>query len=144
MADIGYTCDDGAVANMNSVTGKAATPIGAGYLRLYTSPTAGVSKATVIGSLVEASFTGYAAIALSSATWAAATVAAHVAGSQYTAQTFTCTGAGATQQIYGWAITDAGKTKLYVICPFAAGPYPITSAGDSVTVTPGLSDQSLN
>lgn len=144
MADTIFINDDGTVANLNSITGKSATPIGAGKLRLFTAP-GSVDHTTLIGSMVEATFTGYAAASLSSSTWASAAVSGHVSSSQYgTPVTFTCSGAGSPQSILGWYITDAGATKLYACAKFAAGAVIIQNPGDSVSIGPTLTDQSLN
>lgn len=145
MADTVYINDDGIKANLDSITGKLPTAIGGGTLRLFTAPTTPVDKTLVLAAFTEANFTGYAGIALNVASWAAAVVSAHSAGSTYSAAlTFTRTATGATQLIYGWFLTDAAKTKLYACVTFAGGPVPITNNGDNVSVTPTLSDQSLN
>jgi hypothetical protein len=139
-----YINSDGLVANLNSMTGKSATPIGGGTLRLFTSPTT-VSDSTVIGSMTEATFTGYAGVALTESSWATAVTSGGVASSTYgAAVTFTRSATGTGQTVYGWYITDAGNTKLYASALFANGPYTLANNGDSVTVTPTLTDQSLN
>lgn len=143
-ADTIYINDDGIKANLDVITGKGATNIGAGTLRLFTAPVI-VSHTNVIGDFTEANFTGYAAIALVAASWNAAAVAAHLASASYTGVlTFTRTATGAVQNIYGWFLTDAGKTKLYACALFTGGPVPMANNGDQVSVTPTLTDQSLN
>lgn len=144
MADTVYVNDDGIKANLDSITGKSVTSIGAGKLRLFKNNVI-VSNATVIANLTEADFAGYAAVTLTAATWAAAAAAAHVASSQYGASvTFSRSTTGATQNIYGWYLTDAGGTKLYACANFTGAPIPITNSGDNIAVTPTLTDQSLN
>ena len=143
MADTIYINDGGASLALQIIT-EGTPSLGATTIRLFTAPTA-VSHSTLLSAFTEATFTGYAAQALTPTSWPAPTVASHVASSAYpTGLTYTCTVAGATQQIYGWFATDAGKTTLYMCALFAAGPYPITNPGDSVTVDPTLTAQSLN
>lgn len=144
MADTIYENDDSLSRTLDSTTGKSASPIGGGTLRLFTAPTT-VSQARVIGDFTEATFAGYAAVALATATWAAAAVSAHVASSLYGATvTFTRNATGAAQTIYGWYLTDAGNTKLYACALFGAGPYTVTNNGDAISVVPTLTHQSLN
>jgi hypothetical protein len=143
-ADTIYENDDGIAAILNASTGKAISPIGTGTLRLFTAPTS-VSHSTLFAAMTEATFTGYASVALTGATWASAAVSAHVASAAYGAGiTFTRTAPGAPQTIYGWYLTDAANTKLYACALFASGPYIMANAGDSITVGPSLSHQSLN
>jgi len=144
VADTLYINDDGIKADLDSITGKAATPIGAGTLRLFTAPTT-VDHTTVFASMVEATFAGYAGVALLAANWAASSVAAHLASSVYGGTvTFTRSTTGAVQNIYGWYLTDPANTKLYACALFAGGPLPLTNAGDSITVVPTLEDESIN
>lgn len=144
MADTVYINDDGIKADVDSITGKSATPIGGGKLRLFTAPTT-VNNTKVIGDFTEATFAGYAAVALTTSTWAAATAASHVATSTYGATvTFTRSTTGASQTIYGWYLTDSAGTKLYACALFASGPYTVTNSGDKINVVPSLTNQSLN
>lgn len=143
MADTLFECDDGIKANLDTTTGKAATPIGAGTLRLFTAPGA-VSKTTALGALTQATFAGYAGIALTSANWAAATVAANVASSAYSVPGVFTKTVGAAQTVLGAYITDAANTKLYSCWLFAGGSVTVTNPGDTITVTPTLTHQSLN
>jgi hypothetical protein len=143
-----YLCDDGIQRSLDSVTGKATTPIGNQVLRLVKATFTG-SKTRVIGDFspqatFEANFAGYAAITLTGSTWPSASVAANVASSAYGNQTFTRSSTGTAQTIYGWILTDSGFTKLYANCVFTAGPYTLTNNGDSITVNPQLTEQSLN
>jgi hypothetical protein len=144
MADTLYINDDGIKACLDSITGSAATPIGAGKLRLFKNNIA-VSKATVLANLTEATFAGYAAITLASVNWAAATVSGHLATSvDGVPHVFTRSTTGAGETEYGWYITDAGNTKLYACALFSTGPFTVTNSGDTITVNLTLTDQSLN
>jgi hypothetical protein len=144
MADTIFIHDDGIAADLNSITGKAPTPIGNGILRLFVNPHVD-DHTQVLGAFVEASFPGYAPIALFSVNWAAAGVGGHVASAAYgAASAFTQSAPAAPQQIYGWYITDGPPTKLYASALFTGGPIPMTNTGDQITVTPTLTDQSLN
>jgi hypothetical protein len=73
-----------------------------GYtLHLYTNNVTPDDTFTV-GSFTEATFLGYASVAL--AGWTVPTVAAHLASTTANPITFTAT--GAYQSIYGWYVTD--------------------------------------
>jgi hypothetical protein len=101
-------------------------------LRLFSNNlTPGV--ANVVGDFTEATFGGYAAIDLS------AMAAAAINGSdqgfkQLLANSFTATGAGLPQTIYGWYITIhniGGADKLFLCERFPAAQL-VASSGDSV------------
>jgi len=144
MPDNIFVNGDGLKRSLDSKTGKANAPIGTGTLRLFTAPMT-VNQGRVIGDFTEATFTGYAGVALTGATWPSATLTGPVATSTYGANvTFTRTSSGAPQLIYGWFLTDAAKTLLYACALFASGPFAMVNAGDSITVVPTLTDQSLN
>jgi hypothetical protein len=104
-------------------------------LRLYQN-NATISNALVIGAgIVEATFTGYSAIALTAAAWNAA-----ASGSIATAavKEFTSSIGSQSQTIYGYYLTNAAGTVLYWIEAFAGGPYTIVNNGDKIQVTPTI------
>lgn len=143
-ADTLYQNDDGLTRLLDAITGKGGGNIGGGTLRLFKNNVT-VDHTTAFGALTQATFSGYAGVALTTGTWAAAGVASHLATSTYGATvTFTRNATGATETIYGWYLTDAGNTKLYACANFAAGPFAMTNNGDSIGVVPTLSYQSLN
>ncbi len=144
MPDTIFLNDDGVKRALDLKTGKSSAPIGGQVLRLFTAPTT-VSQTRVIGDFTEATFAGYAGAALTTTTWATATLNGHVAESTYGANvTFTRSTTGAPQSIYGWYITDPAKVWLFACALFASGPFTVTNSGDSITVVPTLTDQSLN
>jgi hypothetical protein len=69
-----------------------------------------ISNATVLSALTEATFAGYAAVAMSG--WSASTVTDHVASSTANPCTFTLT--SGSQAIGGWYVTDS--TSTYLLC----------------------------
>ena len=106
------------------------------HIRLFTNnftPT----TSTVVGDFTEATFTGYAAIALSG--WTAPTVASHVASTTANPATFTAT--GSFQSIYGWYVTDAAGDY---VCGGrdAAAPVVMSSTVNTYQVTLSITAQS--
>jgi hypothetical protein len=108
-------------------------------LMLFKNPVT-LDKTTVIGTLVECDFVGYAA------------VAAQVFGTPYIDQggqgrtdapsvDFQMTAATTPNTVYGWAIVNAGKTALVMAALFPT-PIPLTVAlqGFSVQPTFGYGD----
>lgn len=144
MADTIYICDAGATDKLNGWLGRSASLASTGKVRLYSNSVA-LSKATALGALTETSFPGYAAISISGASWAAPTVSSHLASSSPTSPfTFTCSGGGSPQTVYGAYITDASNTVLLACWTFASGPYTLTNSGDNVQTSPVMTEQSLN
>jgi len=91
------------------------------------------SDTDTTATYTEASFTGYAGITLTGATWGAAS-----AGSiAYAQQTFTCSGAG-SQSIYGYYINQVTSTVLMWSERDASAPFTIAVSGDAVRVTPTI------
>lgn len=94
------------------------------YLRLYSNNYTPVLNESP-SHFTELTTTGYAAIALSGGTWTI-TDTAGVVSATYPQQTFTLTGSAT---IYGYYITDSGKTKVYWAELLAGGPISFTSSG---------------
>jgi hypothetical protein len=123
--------DAGEVAMAAAALGK--TNMTALTLRLYSNnytPT----EASVAADFTEVAGGGYAAIALVAANWTVAT-AAGVTTAVQPEQIFNFTG-DATDP-YGYYITRADGTVLWAE-RFSDGPYPITTAGDQVKITPQI------
>jgi hypothetical protein len=99
------------------------------------------SPGTVLGNLTEATFPGYSPQAVSN--WAAP--APDGSGVRYmtqaTAVTFTFTGTGATNNIYGYYITDASNNLLWAEY-FAGAPIVMQNPGQQIQVTPVFTDRS--
>ncbi len=109
-------------------------------LHLYSnnfSPT----TSTVIGDYTECTFPGYSSQDISN--WAAPVTTSHVTQMLADAITFTRSTTGTSQNVYGYFVTNAAGSVPYWGELDPAGPRVLTSAGDSVTVTPQLTDQSL-
>lgn len=89
-------------------------------------------------TFTEATFTGYAPLLLTGSSWSltpGAPSAATVAQ-----QTFTCT-AATSEPIYGYfltAATSAGSPPIAAEA-FSDGPYTVTNNGDSIKITPNIS-----
>jgi hypothetical protein len=82
----------------------------------------------------EATFTGYASITLTGASWGAGSAGT----TTYAQQTFTRTSTGAGQTIYGYYVTQLTSGVLMWSERDGAGPFTITNNGDTVKVTPTL------
>jgi hypothetical protein len=82
----------------------------------------------------EATFTGYVAVTLTGSSWGTA------AGGtiSYAQQTFTSTALQATQNIYGYYLTQVTSGKLVYSERFSDAPYPITNNNDQIKVTPTI------
>lgn len=104
-------------------------------LKLYTNDRT-PAEADVLGSYTESTGSGYAAIALTGASWTITTVTGTTTAS-YAQQTFTYTGAEAS--IYGYYVVDSAGSNLLWAERFSDGPYAIPSGGGSVKITPQIS-----
>ena len=144
MADTIYLQDSGSTDALNAWLGISASKMSTGNLHLFQNNVT-ISDSTTLGGLTEATFSGYAAIALSGATWGAVTVTAHVASSVAVAsQNFTHNSGGTANTIYGAYITDSTNAVLLAAWNFASGPYVMANNGDEIKTTPTITDQSLN
>ena len=92
------------------------------------------AEGDVAGTYTEATFTGYAALTLTGATWGAA-----AGGSiAYPQQTFTSTANQTAQLIYGYYVIQTTSTTLLYSERFTDGPYSIANNGDLIRVTPTI------
>jgi hypothetical protein len=113
-----------------------------GYtLRLFTNDvTAGLTEAQIealtAGSFTEATFTGYAAVALTGGAWVTTALDAPSTG-VYAQQTFTRTVSGAAQVVRGYYVTrtTGGALRWFQYFP---GPLTVTNNGDAIVVTPTI------
>lgn len=119
-----------------------ATPLHLHLFKNNYTPT----NATILANLTESTFAGYAAVDL--ITWAAPSVAAHVATMSAAARTFTRSSSGTGEPVYGYFVTLADDTTLLWAerDPVAdtSGVVYLTSAGDTYTVTPSFNSRDLN
>lgn len=88
-------------------------------------------------SYTEADFSGYAAITLTGANWAAA-VAGAPSSIAYAQQTFTSNAAQALQNIYGYFMTRAASGRIALAERFVAAPFGIVNNGDFISITPTI------
>lgn len=82
----------------------------------------------------ETSITGYAAITLSPGTWTV-TPDDPYSHADYPLQTFTFTGGGTE---YGYFITDAANTTVFVAELFGTGPFVYGTGGGLLLITPRI------
>lgn len=101
------------------------------------------SDSTVLADLTESTFTGYAAVTLSSGSWTDSGVTAHQDTFTYLAVTFT-NSSGSNATVYGFYITDSGSTKLVGVALFDGSPITITASGGTYTFIPTLQAKSIN
>ena len=98
--------DVGEVVNLNSML-RTTTPESQ-TLKLYSSNTTPAEGDTA-ATFTESAAPGYAAVALTRGTWAAAATAAGVTSTTYSQQTFSFTGTGT---IYGYFVVGTTSTVL--------------------------------
>lgn len=94
------------------------------YLRLYSNNHTPVLNESP-SNFTELTTSGYAAVTLSTGSWTV-TDTSGVVVATYPQQTFTLT---ASATIYGYYLTDSGKTKVYWAEIFAGGPISFSSGG---------------
>jgi hypothetical protein len=102
-------------------------------LKLYQSNTT-LSETTVIGDLTIATWTGYADITLTGASWTV--TSADPASASYAKQTFTSSAGSQSQANYGYVVTNSAGTIALWGETFSDGPYTIVNNGDKIEVTP--------
>jgi hypothetical protein len=103
-----------------------------GVLRLYKNNIT-PSDTDTAATYTEATFPGYAAITLAGASWGAA-----AAGSiSFAQQTFTCSGV-ATDDIYGYYLTQLTSGIIMWSERDASAPRLVRNSGDAVKITPNL------
>ena len=108
-------------------------------LLLYTNAVT-PARATVAGDLTEAAGSGYARAALPAASWTFTAGASPPGRLAHPLVTFTFTAAlGAP--VYGYGLIQTTSGILVAAERFPAGPYPITVAGEAITITVTLEIQ---
>lgn len=102
-------------------------------LKLFSSNTT-PSETDTAGTYTEATFSGYAAITLTGASWGAA-----ASGSiAYAQQTFTHNGGGTSNSIYGYFVVQATSGTLLYAERDASAPFTLANNGDNVKITPTI------
>jgi hypothetical protein len=121
---------------LDEQTGKSSAHAydGAKVMLFKNNPT--LSTSTVKADLTEADFAGYAQITLAAATFAAASVASHLASTTYgSTLTWTRSTTGTAQTVYGMAVLNSAGTKIICVGNFDGGPYTVTNSGDAISET---------
>jgi hypothetical protein len=141
--DVMFVNDAGIETILEAELGIAPSKFATGKIRCFQNNVT-CSHATLLSALTESTFPGYADISLSSASWNAVTVTAHIANTTPVSPfAFVCTG-GTAQPVYGWYVTDSSGTLLLACCTFASGPYVVVNSGDTVNVAPTMTEDSVN
>lgn len=104
-------------------------------LKLYQSNTTPAETDTHT-TYTEATWTGYAAVTLTGATWTVSGTAPTEAA--YPQQTFTSTAGSQNQANYGYYVTQFTAGTLMWAERFTDGPYTIVNNGDAIKVTPKI------
>ncbi len=103
-------------------------------LRLYQNNITPADTDTA-ATYTEASFPGYSAANLAGASWGSASSGTITYGAQ---QTFTCSGT-ATDDIYGYYITQQSSGVLMWSERDGSAPLAIRVSGDAIKITPAIS-----
>ena len=102
-------------------------------LKLFSSNTTPAESDTAV-TYTEATFSGYAAITLTGASWGAAS-----GGSiAYAQQTFTHNGGGVSNSIYGYFVIQTTSGTLVYSERDGAAPFTLANNGDNVKLTPTI------
>ncbi len=104
-------------------------------LRLYQNNVTPAETDTA-ASYTEATFTGYASIALTGASWTVTEGAPSEAS--YAQQSFTSSANQTTQNIYGYYLTRAISGRIAYAERFTDAPNPISNSGDVIRITPKI------
>ena len=102
-------------------------------LRLFQSNTT-PAEADVTATYTEATFTGYAALTLTAASWVVTEGAPGSAA--YPLVTFTSSIAQTAQLVYGYYLTRVTSGRIAWAERFTDGPYSIVNLNDAIRVTP--------
>ena len=109
-------------AELDTLTDMIASLLDGWFMHLFSgnyTPTNTTTLATLVSN--EASFTGYAASALT--TWSSPTIDGTTAAITTSTQgLFTGTGVSGTGNVYGYFLSNSGVTKLYGCERFASAP----------------------
>jgi len=109
-------------AEVDTLTDMVASELNTWFMRLFSgniTPSGTTTLATMLAN--EASFTGYAPVALT--TWTTPTIdGTNAAISTSTQGQFTPTSAGGSGNIYGYFLTNSGGTKFFGVERFAGAP----------------------
>ncbi len=102
-------------------------------LQLFSSNTT-PSETDTESTYTESSFTGYAEIALTGASWATAASGSIATSAQ---QVFTASGTP-SGTVYGYMLKQATSARLIWVERDSGAPFTISASGDTVRVTPTI------
>lgn len=95
------------------------------------------TRATVIGDLVEADFPGYTPPTLDAIDWSSPSLTGDFhAQIQNVLKTFTYTGSGGSNDIYGYYVTAASSADLKWVERNDSAPVTLSTDGESYSVLP--------
>ena len=94
------------------------------------------AETDVASTYTVATFTGYADITLTAASWTITEGAPSNAA--YAQQTFTSSAAQTAQSIYGYYFTRVTSGRIAWSERFPSGPYSIANNGDNIKITPAF------
>ena len=94
------------------------------------------AEADTVATYTAATFTGYAQLTLTGASWVITGGAPSSAA--YAQQTFTSTAGAQNQSIYGYFLKRLTTGDLVYAERFSDGPYTIVNNGDNIKVTPTI------
>ena len=126
----GLLCSNGEQVALGCFLNKT-TPVNA-VLHLYSNNHT-PAYADTVSSYTEATFTGYASVTLTGASWTIS--GTNPAAATYAAQAFASSANQTLQTIYGYYITVSGNL---VAAELFASSVPIQYNGDTINVTPTI------
>lgn len=124
----------GEVIALQYLTNKVATPENL-VLCLFQSNTT-PAEGDTLATYTEATFTGYANVTLTGASWTVTGGAPSSAA--YAQQTFTSSAGSQNQNVYGYFLKRLSSGDLVYAERFSDGPYNIVNNGDAIKVTPTI------
>lgn len=130
MADV--LCNEGSIDRLQDIIDDQAN-----WAWILFSNNIVPALGTVWANLTECTFPGYARIA--AAFGAAAAGAVDGAQASQPQMTFTCTGGGAAQNVFGYALVDTSVgVKIIFALQIPGAPKVMLNNGDAVLLTPNM------
>jgi len=125
--------DDGEIVALEYLVGKDTTENL--DMRLFQSNTT-PAEADTLATYTESTWTGYASIALTGASWTTTTGAPSDVA--YAQQTYTSSADQASESTYGYLMKRVTTGDLILAERFTDGPYAIANNGDAIKITPQI------
>ena len=101
-------------------------------LHLYSNDQS-LAEGTVKANLTENTEAGYTEATLAGADWSTALVSTNTATASHTEKTFTFTAAAT---VYGYFVTDNGKSVILWAERFSGAPFVLPTGGGTIAITP--------